>query len=121
MPFANQLHAEEAAQVKAEISLFEAALSFNVDSVRSLLQRKADINRLDENGNNALMAMVASGKACDDADCAEKRAITEIAQLMVDHNVDLALKNNDGKNALEIARENEHVGAAECIEKAMGQ
>jgi len=114
------INAEGAAVVKAQPTLVQAAIDFDADAVRALLdeQTKADINRVDDAGNNPLMAAFASGKACDDPQCKDKKALSEIVTLFINKGIDLTTRNSDDKTALEIAQANGYTEASQLIANA---
>lgn len=112
---AEQNEQNDQVTVRAELSLEQATVNCDVDAVKVALTHKSGLNRQDEQtGNTALMALFSSD-ACDDAECADKKAIVEITQLFIDHEADLSLTNNDGHTVLDLAKQHGHTAAAELL------
>lgn len=89
---------------KGETALHEAAKSHSETLVTALLDKEpALVNVADNKGRNALMRIMAhQSRAIDEIE----NAWAKVAEILVARGADLALKDADGKTALDLAREN---------------
>ena len=77
------------------ISLIEAASKGDIDTVRTLLAKGADVNAEDNDGNTALMASAKNGH-------------TNIVQVLLKQGADVNAKTKSGETALMIAKKMGH-------------
>jgi len=96
----------------AEISsgrseLGDAAWSYNVQEVKTLLANGADVNFIDKFGDTALMRVSAKGN-------------TEIMKILLDHGADVTINQKDkfGDTALDKASKRGYEGAMKLLKAA---
>jgi ankyrin repeat protein len=82
--------------------LHAAVAGRNVEAVRLLLERGADVNARQQVGYTPLMGAASAGRE-------------DMVQLLLDRGADPSLTNDDGKTAAAIAREHDHLALADRL------
>lgn len=77
--------------------LHAAVAGRNVEAVRLLIERGADVNARQQIGYTPLMGAASAGRQ-------------DLVRLLLDHGADRTLLSDDGKSAADIAREHGHLG-----------
>ena len=86
--------------------LIEAAVAGNIENVKSLLKRGADVDARNENGSTAMMLAAWSGHL-------------DTVKYLVERGADPSLKNNNGETATMLAIKNGYKDIADYLNSAM--
>jgi len=87
-------------------ALTTAAQNNNANIVKLLLDKKAKINEIDRYGNTALIHASIKGHF-------------EIVKLLISHKADIEIRNNNQKQAIDIAREYNHPSIVDFLSNQM--
>ncbi len=73
-----------------------------------LLKNHVDLHEINNEGNNALMVL-----------CTKEKISTEVVEFFIEQGLNLKIKNNDKKNILDLAKENNHLEVLQILRNEM--
>lgn len=126
----------EANANNGDSALMVAAYTNNVEAVKALLDRDAEVNKhgwaplhyAAAVGNCDIMKLLLEKSAYIDAESpnkttpimmAARSGQTDAVKLLIEEGADLSLRNDQGLSALDFAKKGEHTAVVEVLEQAM--